>query len=298
MGDMTRVALSMVMSCLLLAMALSGCTSDTDDGGIGVIVTIGPQKEMVWAVGGDLVKVTVMVPPGESPHTYAPVPSQMKQVARAKAYFKVGSGVEFELNHLDEVKAQNDGLKVFDCSEGITLLEAEGHDDHDHGDEGMDPHIWLSPLNVKTMVNHIFNGLVKVDRANEGIYRSNMDAYLSRLDMLHSEMAQRFADDHDRVFLTYHSGWGYLAHEYGLVQTAVEESGKEPGPAGIAAVVEQAKALNITTIFVDPQFDQTRADAIATELGGKVVVLDPLAEDYIENMGSVAARLEEGLSDG
>jgi zinc transport system substrate-binding protein len=250
---------------------------------------------MVEAIGGDLVKVTVMVPPGDSPHTYAPVPSQMKQVARAKAYFEVGSGVEFELNHLDELKAQNNDMKVFDCSEGITLLELDGHD-HDHG--GDDPHIWLSPVNTMTMVENIYNGLIKVDKANEVTYKANMDDYLSRLDSLHVELQGRFSSHEDKVFLSYHPGWGYFAHEYRIEQIAVEEGGKEPGPAGIAAIVEQAKDLNITTVFVDPQFDPSRAETIATELDGKVVTLDPLAIDYIDNLRTVSKRLVEGLSNG
>ena len=285
------LVLSMLLTCSFI-----GCLSKDDDNDrLVMIVTIPPQEEFIKAVGGDLVDITVMVPPGESPHTYAPVPSQMKKVAKAKAYFKVGSGVEFELNHLDELKAQNGEMTIIDCSAGIDLLDSSGHD-HDH--EGDDPHIWMSPLKARTMVENIYQGLIKGDNGHRDTYERNRDAYLSRLDTLHDDLVERFEDHGDEMFLVYHPSFGYLAHEYDLEQIAIEEDGKEPGPSGIAAIVEQAKGLNISVIFVDPSFDQTRAETIANELDGKVMTLDPLAPDYIENLKRIADRLEQGLSKG
>jgi zinc transport system substrate-binding protein len=292
-----RNAIVIFTFSILLACSFLGCLSHPDDDdGMVLIVTIPPQEEFVKAIGGDLVDVTVMVPPGESPHTYAPVPSQMKKVARAEAYFKVGSGVEFEMNHMDELKAQNGDMSIFDCSAGIELLEMGGDDhDHDHGD---DPHIWLSPVNARTMVENIYQGLIKLDEDNKDTYEKNRDEYLSKLDTLHGDLVDGFQDHAQELFLVYHPSFGYLAHEYDLEQIAIEEDGKEPGPAGIASMVEQAKGLNITVIYVDPSFDQTRAETIAKELGGKVLTLDPLASDYIDNLRRVADRLEQGLSKG
>ncbi|MEJ2740506.1 MAG: zinc ABC transporter substrate-binding protein, partial [Dehalococcoidia bacterium] len=63
----------------------------------GIVVTILPLADFVQHIGGDRISVTVMVPPGASPHTYEPAPSQMVQVQNAAVYVKAGSGVEFEL---------------------------------------------------------------------------------------------------------------------------------------------------------------------------------------------------------
>jgi len=98
----TRLACLVIIAALVLAILLPGCLQQTDEDRIGVAVTIMPQKEMVEAIGGDRIKVTVMVPPNASPHTYSPIPSQMAAVAEARLYFKVGSGVEFEIGHMDE----------------------------------------------------------------------------------------------------------------------------------------------------------------------------------------------------
>jgi len=112
---------------------LSGCVETEDNGqAISIIVTIIPQKEIVSSIGGEHVDITVMVPAGQSPHTYEPTPEQLMKVSQADAYFIVGSGVEFELTHLDTIKEQNSDLIIFDCSEGITVVSFDEHYGHDH----------------------------------------------------------------------------------------------------------------------------------------------------------------------
>jgi len=97
----TRILLPVVLSVILLislvimAAACNQQEQDTDK--IGVVVTILPQAEFVGSIGGDRVEITVMVPPGASPHTYEPTPSQMVALSEAEMYAKVGSGIDFEL---------------------------------------------------------------------------------------------------------------------------------------------------------------------------------------------------------
>jgi len=281
-----------VLMTLTTASFLLGCIQQSADRGkIGVIVTIPPQKEMAEAIGGDKITVTVMVPPGQSPHTYAPIPSQMAQVAKAKLYLEVGSGFEFELNHMDELQAQNPKMVVADCSKGITLREMT-----EEGGGAKDPHIWLSPSNAKQMVRNMCDALIRVDPKNRAFYERNRDEYLSRLSQLDYELKGMLSGKRGSYFLVYHPSWGYLADEYGLRQLAIEEGGKEPGPAGIAAIIEQARESNIKVVFVSPEFDESSAKTIANEIGGEVVTADPLAENYIENLREVGAKLAEGLA--
>ncbi len=289
---------------ILLVVAFAGCfeNNEEDEGLINVIVTLPPQIEMVEAVGGDKIKVTVMVPTGKSPHSYEPVPSQIKAVANAKAYFKIGTNIEFELNYLDFLVEKNDNMKVFDCSAGITLLEM-GEYKHEHGqdtynfrgardsDEGMDPHIWLSPSNAKTMVQNIYNGLVQVDLENEKYYKDNMEKYMSDLNELINDTHEKLDQYAKNEFLIYHPSWGYFCFEFNLIQLAIEEEGKQPGPAGVAKIIDQAKEHNITLIFVSPQFDESNAEYIAREIDGKVDTIDPLASNYIENLQLVSNKL-------
>lgn len=255
---------------------------------IGVAVTLLPQVEFVESVGGDKVDVIVMVPSGASPHTYEPTPSQMTALSDALMYAQVGSGVEFELTWLDNLVAQNEDMLVVDCSTGITLQTTVSEDDEE---SAMDPHIWMSPQNAQIMVRNIADGLIEVDPDNRDYYEQNRDDYIEELAQLDSEISDGLAVVQNRVFMVFHPAFGYFASCYDLTMLAIEDEGKEPTPAGMAYLIEAAEENNIKVVFASPQYSQQSADSIAEEIGGAVVLINPLAEDYIDNLRVVAAEM-------
>lgn len=257
---------------------------------MGVAVTILPQREFVERVGGDKVDVIVMVPPGASPHTYEVTPAQMVQLSKARVYCKVGSPVEFELAWLDKLLAQNKNVFVVDCSQGIDLIQSDDPDE-----PGMDPHIWTSPRNVKAMVQNICDGLSQADPQNRQYYESNRDSYLKELNELDAGMGALFKDSVGQTFIVYHPAWGYFARDYGLRQLGIEQEGKEPKATYMSRLINEARLQNIKVIFISPEFDSRNAEAIAREISGRVVIIDPLAGDYLQNMREVAAAFKEAL---
>ena len=282
--------------CILLAMTLllicTACApaASAASGKIGVMVTVLPQVEFVSAVGGDKVDVTAMVPPGANPHTYEVTPAQMASLSKAKIYFKVGSPIEFELTWLEKLTAQNKGMTVVDCNKGIELMQSADPDE-----PGIDPHTWTSPQNVKIMVYNICAGLVQLDTMNKGYYEANRDIYLQKLDALDSDIKLALAGAVNRTFIVYHPAWGYFAREYGLQQLGIEKEGKEPQAAYMARLINEAREKNIRVILVSPQFDTRSAEAIAHEIGGKVVSIDPEGRDYMDNLRKAAAAFGEAL---
>jgi len=290
--QMLRQALVIIITGVLV-ITVAACSNPAPvpvNDKTGVAVTILPQQEFVARVGGDKVDITVMVPPGASPHTYEVTPAQMVQLSKAKAYFKVGSPIEFELAWLDKLLAQNKDMLVVDCSKGVNLIESDDPDETD-----TDPHIWTSPGNVKTMVQNICTGLSQVDPQNSQYYEMNRDSYIQKLDELDAEINASLGDTGSRTFIVYHPAWGYFAHDYGLIQLGIEQEGKEPQAAYMARLINQARSQNIKVIFVSPEFDSRSAEAIAREIGGKVVIIDPLAGDYLDNMRKVASAFKEAL---
>lgn len=258
----------------------------TDNEIIGVGVSILPQAEFAENIGGDMIDITVMVPTGADPHTYEPRPSQMVSLNKAKIYTKLGSGLEFELTYLDKIIAVNKNMLIVDCSKGVDLIASQEPDE-----PGSDPHIWLSPLNAKKIVRNICDGLVQVDPANKSYYEVNRDAYLRQLDNLHYEIMNSLSKTTDRNFMVYHPSFSYFARDYNLTQLSIEESGKEPTAASIAALIEKAKQNNIKVIFASTQFNPQSARAIASGIGGRVVFIDPLAKDYIANLRTMLSEM-------
>ena len=181
--------------------------------------------------------------------------------------------------------ATNKEMTVIDCSEGAELKKAK--DEHEEGHEshsGLDPHIWMSPLNAQVMVRNICDGLVEVDSGNRNYYEQNRDAYLQQLADIDSKLREGLAEVENRRFMVYHPAFGYFASEYDLEMITIEEGGKEPTAADLVHLIEQAKAHDIRVIFAEPQFNPKSAEVIAEAIGGRVVLIDPLARDYIGNL--------------
>ncbi|MFC2069195.1 metal ABC transporter solute-binding protein, Zn/Mn family [Chloroflexota bacterium] len=287
--------ISAILVLLLLAsliVMVTGCEKTTETTGkIGVVVTILPQAEFTEQVGGNRVEVTVMVPPGASPHTYEPVPSQMKALVEANLYVKVGSGVDFELVWMDKLIATNDTMLIVDCSQGITFqgVTALGEGNDKHGD--LDPHIWTSPPNAAIMVRNIADSLIQIDSNNRNYYEQNRDAYLQKLEQLDNDIRYVLGGFQGDTFMIYHSAFGYFASEYGLTQLPIEADGKEPTVAGLQRLIEQARRHNITVVFAESQYSTQSAEVIAGEIGGQVILINPLARDYLTNMRIMVEKL-------
>jgi len=246
-------------------------------------------------IGRDKVDVTVMVPPGASPHTYEPTPSQMASLAEAELYAKVGSGVEFELTWMDKLIAQNKDMLVVDCSQGIGLQEMTAPDENEEEHGGTDPHIWMSPRNAQVMVQNIASGLIQIDPDNSAYYKQNRDAYLQELAQLDQDIRDGLSGVKNRVFMVYHPAFGYFVRDYDLTMLPIEAEGKEPTPAGLQHLIEQAKEHNVSVVFAEPQFNPQSAKVIADAIDGRVVFIDPLARDYVENLRILMGELVQAM---
>jgi zinc transport system substrate-binding protein len=296
---------------LILTLFVVGCSNVSQEQKyeeLNVVVSILPQKTFVQAVGGNLVNVKELIPPGGSPATYEPRPSDLALVENADIYFRVGH-IPFEKSHIDKFAELNPDMKIVDTSINVQLRYFGEHEEHtyehdeveseeheeEHNHEGVDPHIWLSPMQVKKQVDVIAQTLSQEDPANAEIYNKNAEKFKKELDDLHSEIESQLGELKTDKLLVFHPAWGYFADEYGLEQIAIEQSGKEPTAQELQYIIETAKEENIKVIFIQSQFNKDIAESIAQEVGAVVVSIDPLSEDYINNLRNVAITISESL---
>ncbi|MCL0041310.1 zinc ABC transporter substrate-binding protein [Dehalococcoidia bacterium] len=291
---LAAVALALTLAITGFAAACQPVVEMPAEEKIRVIVSILPLADFVENIGGERVDVTVMVPPGASPHTFAPTPGQLRAVTHAQMYVKVGSGLGFERAWMDRIRAQNKDMLIIDSSVGIELreMEAHHHEGKKHGrNGGLDPHIWLSPPNARIMVQNISEGLIKIDPEHADFYTENTQRYLQELDALDRYIRERLAGFLNRYFMVYHPAFGYFADEYHLEQLAIEHEGKEPTPRVIMDSIDLAAKHNLSYVFVSAQFPLRHAETIARSINGQTAVIDPLPRDYIPSMRSLADLL-------
>ncbi len=274
---------------------------DPQDAVVNITVSILPQKYLVERVGGNHVKVNAMVVEGASPHTYEPRPEQMRELANSAAYFAIG--VEYEHTWLDRIRDANPGMQIFDMSEGVERIpmtshhhEGEEQESDEHEESGLDPHVWTSPRLVKLMASNILTALVKLDPDHQADFEKNLQSLNSDIDLLDESIKNTLEGSTDRSFIVFHPAWGYFAQDYNLQQIPIEVEGQEPSPQELVNIINEAKAENSKVVFAQPGISTKTADTIAQELNGEVILIDPLEENWLENLQKVAEAFASALN--
>lgn len=290
---------------LLSFMATSGLSDtapklDTEGNSaapIRVIVSILPQVYFVQRIGESNIEVTCLVGPGQSHEVYEPTPKQMANLSSADVYFTIGAN--FEASLVEKARGIDPSLHIIDTRAGIPLLmmsEQDANDEHGHAAGTPDPHIWLDPLAVKTQASAIAGALIRLDPNHTGHYEKNLALFLKDLDELHNQILALLSPYAGRTIFVFHPAFGYFTDRYHLRQKAIEVEGKEPGGKQLAGLIATAKQNKVQAVFIQPQFSGKTAAAIAHEIGARVVPINPLPENYLTDMKSLAETIARGLA--
>jgi zinc transport system substrate-binding protein len=282
---------------VLVAVARCGVAAEP----VLVYASIEPQAWLIERVGGAAVKVAVLVPKGQDPHTFEPSPRHVADLGRAAIYF--GVGWPFEKRLLPKIRAAVPALVVADGSRGVRrrAMECDGHHHEEaegkgHGEGGDDPHVWLSAPNLVVMASNICEALTVALPAERAGLERRCREVTAELMAVHDELVKRLAPFRGRTFYVYHPAFGYFADDYGLRQAAVEIEGKSPTPRQISGLVAAARRDGVRVVFVQPQFSPRSAQALAEAIGGVVVPLDPMARDPVKNFRVMATELERAFA--
>ena len=254
-------------------------------------VNILPQKYFVQKIVKDKFDINVMVKPGSSPHNFEPKPSQMKLLDESKAYFLIGDSSEKAW--LDRFKQNTKNTLFVDTTVGIEKIQMQEdeHEHHDHDHSGLDPHIWLDPVLVKIQAKNIYEAMIKIDTQNSDFYKANYEEFIKELDALDEQIKKLLTPYEKKSFMVFHPSWGYFAKRYNLEQISIEVEGKEPKPNELVELIEEAKKHNIKVIFVAPQFSQKSAQTISKSIKANVIAIDPLTDNWRENLLKVANEI-------
>ncbi len=279
-----------------LLFMLAACSERAEDSRPVVSVSILPQQYMVQRIAGDNFRVNVLVPPGAGPETYEPTPGQMRDVANSLLYFSVGY-IDFERTIFHNMMRGNDGPLMVDTSEGMDMIASEivDHGDHVHL-YGVDPHIWLSVPGARIQAGNMTRALIGIDPENSDFYLDNYEEFAGELDSLHESLTEMFSGSKRKTFLVFHPALGYFARDYGLEQVSVEQDGKSPTAANMRKIVDLARQEGISDIFIQMEFERENAKAVARELGGNVIEINPLSADWLGAIEDLANKLHEVLN--
>jgi zinc transport system substrate-binding protein len=264
-----------------------------------ITVSILPQKYFVDILTNEGIEVNVMVPPGSSHATYSPTSQQFKKLSDSKLYMGIGH-LGYEQAWMPRLAELNKEMKTIILSDHIELIAGaceHGHD-HDHGhNHGVDPHIWMSPKAVLDLLPTIKAALIE----SFPDLKDSIEANYTQLHLSIAEADLRMRTVISQLpkkeFLIFHPALSYLARDYGLVQTAVEQDGKEPSPAYLASVIKKAREESIPVIFIQEEYDIRNARTISEEAGIALVQINPMAYNWLEAMNELTQTLQNHLNE-
>lgn len=294
--DADRLSGRAVAAAALAAALLVGACGPDGAGGpperdgpdrIGVMASVPPLGWFVEAVGGELVDVTVLVPPGASPAMYEPTHRQLRRLDRAALWVTVGHPrFPFDAAWRDRLAEGRSGLAVVPAGEGCRR-------------RGGDPHVWTSPACARRMVERVAEALIEARPAAADSVRAGRRRALRTVEAVEGDLTRLLAPHRGKAFLVFHPALGYLARDYDLEQMAIQRGATEPNPAELDRIVRRARERGIRDVFVQPQFSREAAALVADALpGGRVVTVDPLGRSWPEAMRSIGRALAEALAAG
>jgi zinc transport system substrate-binding protein len=211
----------------------------------------------------------------------------MGDLAEARAW--ILSGVEFEISLEPKIRELFSRLLVVDGTAGVRFRSLEEHED----DEGLDRHTWLGAEPAKILAAHVRDTLSVLDEGGASFYRANYEALIKEIDGEFAALKRELAPLRGRSVFVYHPSFGYFLDEFGIIQEAVETGGKEPGPRDLRTLMGKVKAEKPAAVFVQAQFPANAARTLAAAAGAELVVLDPLAPDWLANIRFMGRALKK-----
>ncbi|OZS77154.1 adhesin [Tetzosporium hominis] len=322
---------------LVSALTLAACSSEEGTSNesqsqnassgepLSIYTTVYPLEYFTERIGGDLVTVQSVYPPGADEHTFEPSQQDMIKFAEADKLFAIGLGLESFIPSAKETLA-NQNVEIVELADFISddsLLEEEhaeeGHSEEEHAEEtdshaghdhgALDPHLWISPTLSAELSKSILNELIEASPENEEEFTANFEALEADLADLDESFKTMVSEADRDTFFVSHAAFGYWVKDYGLQQIAVAglSTQDEPSQKELAAIVDQAKEQNISYILTEQNVSSKLTDIIRTEVGAETLPLHNLGvltdedidngDDYLTLMERNIETLKTALND-
>jgi len=268
--DKSLVAVTGIAIVVILALISNINIRTPDENAVTITATFFPIYDWARNVAGEKATVRNLTPPGMDPHDLDPKPEDLAVIVASTVFVHSGrAGME---PWLDKVLPMIDQTKttVVDATLGVDLI---------HGQGGFtDPHFWLDPHGAVTGVQDIELALEKADPTNAAYYRQNAQTYITSLEALHEAFVANLTTVRIRTILTFHQSFGYWKRAYNLTEVGIYgfEPEGEPSAAHMQELVRLADGYKITTVLASDLDDPRWCQVLADQIGGKVLILDPL----------------------
>lgn len=269
-GIFAIITIILVTSTIFILIKKSNFTI-TNNSKLQITASFYPMYFFASRIGGNKIEVTNITPSGTEPHDYEPTPQDIIKIEESKLLVLNGD-VEPWANKIKEnLRAKK--VQVITAGQDLTTQKVT-----ENGVLEIDPHVWLSPNRAKIESQKIATALEKIDPANSAYYKNNLTNLENELDKIDTNYKTGLRNCILRSFVTSHAAFGYLASDYNLTQIAISglSPDAEPSLKELAQIADFAKKNNVKVIFFEALVNPKLSETIASEVGAKTLVLDPI----------------------
>jgi zinc/manganese transport system substrate-binding protein len=275
-----------------------------------VVTSLTDLKSITEFIGGDKVDVFAIATGFQNPHFVDPKPSYILKLSKADMFVTVGLDLETGwvpplLNSARNAAIMVGGAGYVDASVNVPLQQVPSSVNRAEGDIHIygNPHYWLDPAIGKVIAKNIYDGLVRLDGADEQYFKANLTALNEKLDGKIKEWTNKMLPFKGAKIIAYHNEWVYFEHRFGLqiVDFLEPKPGIPPSPSQLAKVIGEMKGNKMKVIITSPYFTAESAELVARNVGGKVVTLatsvgaDASIKTYIDLFDYNVAKMVDAL---
>ncbi|RTR28151.1 adhesin [Robertmurraya yapensis] len=305
-----KYVLTFISILFLAACSTSEKTeSDKQNGELTVFTTIYPLQFFTEQIGGELVTVENIVPPGTDAHSVEITTKKMLEVAKSDAFIHTGTGLEvFSDSVADSLK--NEDVLIVKATESVSFIDStvgeahsdshEEEDDENHQESGeenhedhgstsdVDPHVWLDPNRSIQVAENIKNALIELSPKNKTQFENNFSTLKRELEKLNSEFSDVVSKSANNVIVVSHSAYGYWEDAYGLKQVGISglSPTDEPSQSQLTKIIDLVKKNGYKYIFFEPNLSNKVAETVKNETGTEALTLHNLESITDENINN------------
>lgn len=250
--------------------------SETQNKKIIITATIFPVYDAAKYITGEKGSVKMMLPPGIEPHSYDPSPKDIISLKRSKIFIYSSPYMETWVDKIIPQIGKN--CMSVNGSEGVAFIKGDmqGHEGMSH--EGVDPHIWLDPVNMKIIAENFTEAVIKVDPVNADYYSIRLNEYKKHLDELDKEIGDSIKKFKNRTIIYGgHYAFGYFSKKYGLNYISPYRNfspNSEPTPKDIKEMIDTVKSSKAKYIFYEEMLSPKIAEIAAKECQVSLLMLN------------------------
>ncbi|NLP52110.1 MULTISPECIES: metal ABC transporter solute-binding protein, Zn/Mn family [Bacillaceae] len=308
-----------LMISFIIISLISGCIADQSINEdkeykqLTIFTTIYPLEYFTKRIGGSLVSIENIVPPGSDAHSIDLSPSEMVKVAKGDAFIYSGTGLEgFAMSIIESL--EDEQVMIVNATENITLLKSSAKDQHSddekkHENEKseVDPHFWLDPIRSIEVADNIKKSLVELYPEEKEIFEANFISLKRDLEKLDAEFNEMIKSAEKKKFIVSHSAYGYWEERYGLEQIGISgiSPSDEPSQQQLIEIINLMGEEGLTHLFFEENLNNKVAKTVQNETGTSPLFLHNLEslsedrreakEDYLSIMKNNIKVLGEGL---